>query len=57
MTDRGRFTEVQGPAEREPFEQHTLGARLNPLWAGIHELLRRQAAVLDEWGIECGTAK
>ncbi len=52
MIDRGRFIEVQGTTEGEPFEQAALDAMLNLAKAGIHQLLPLQAAVSDEWGID-----
>ena len=47
MTGDGRFVEVQGTAEGEPFDRDLLGALLDLAATGIEELTRLQAAALD----------
>jgi ribonuclease PH len=49
MTSQGRFIEVQGTAEADPFEESTLHAMLDLARTGIGELIARQKEVL---GIE-----
>jgi ribonuclease PH len=44
MTGGGRFVEVQGTAEAEPFDDATLSALLRLARGGIEELTRRQVA-------------
>ncbi len=46
MTDKGRFVEVQGTAEGEPFDRATLNRLLDLAHAGIHHLLKLQREVL-----------
>lgn len=46
MTDDGRYVEVQGTAEGEPFPRPALNAMLMLAEAGIGELLKLQAAAL-----------
>ena len=46
MTGDGRFVEVQGTAEAEPFDKATLDALLELATAGCAELTRLQAAAL-----------
>ncbi len=48
MTNDGRFVEVQGTAEGEPFPRPALNAMLMLAEAGIGELLKLQAAALAE---------
>ena len=47
MTGDGRFVEVQGTAEGEPFDRDLLGALLDLATAGCEELTRRQAEALE----------
>ncbi len=47
MTGDGRFVEVQGTAEGEPFDRALLGALLDLATAGCSELSGRQQAALD----------
>jgi ribonuclease PH len=46
MTAEGRFVEVQGTAEREPFDRAALDLLLTLAERGIRELLKAQQAVL-----------
>ena len=46
MTAEGRFVEVQGTAEREPFERALLNRLLELAERGIRELMTAQQAVL-----------
>lgn len=46
MTDAGRFVEVQGTAERSPFDRHTLDQLCELAWSGIQQLLAAQRRVL-----------
>lgn len=46
MTESGKFIEVQGTAEQEPFSAETLGKMLKLAKAGIDELIREQRRVL-----------
>lgn len=48
MTGDGRFVEVQGTAEAEPFDKATLDALLELATAGCAELTRLQQAALAE---------
>jgi ribonuclease PH len=52
MTADGRFVEVQGTAEKAPFDRSTLGQLLDLAEAGIRQLLQRQQAVLVEVGLK-----
>ena len=54
MTGGGRFVEVQGTAEGEPFDQAQLGALLSLGQAGIRKLVEAQKQVLG--GPEFGKA-
>jgi ribonuclease PH len=47
MTGDGRFVEVQGTAEGEPFDRALLGALLDLATAGCSELAGMQQAALD----------
>ena len=47
MTGRGRFVEVQGTAEREPFSQTELGQMTNLAWQGIQQLTEIQNSALE----------
>lgn len=46
MTSDGRFVEVQGTAEGEPFDRAALGAMLDLARTGCEELFTRQQAAL-----------
>lgn len=46
MTESGKFVEVQGTAEQEPFSAETLGKMLRLAKKGIDELIVAQRAVL-----------
>ena len=46
MTESGRFIEIQGTAEAEPFSPETLGKMLALSKKGISELIRMQKSVL-----------
>lgn len=46
MTESGKFIEVQGTAEQEPFSAETLGKMLRLAKKGIDELIVAQRAVL-----------
>jgi len=46
MTDRGGFVEVQGTAEKTPFERRELDEMLELAGVGIEELVRRQREAL-----------
>ena len=48
MTDRGRFVEVQGTAEGEPFAQSRLEAMLRLARKGLEDLFRAQREALGE---------
>ncbi len=48
MTGSGRYVEVQGTAEGEPFDRGTLDALLTLAEQGIKELIRIQKGALDE---------
>jgi ribonuclease PH len=47
MTGDGRFVEVQGTAEGEPFDRELLGTLLDLATTGCAELTQRQRAALD----------
>ncbi|HVL37751.1 MAG TPA: ribonuclease PH [Fimbriimonadaceae bacterium] len=47
MTESGRFVEIQGTAEQEPFSAEVLGRMLRLAKIGIDELIRAQRAVLE----------
>ncbi len=47
MTGAGRFVEIQGTAEREPFDQATLSRLLEVSTAGIRQLSALQAEALE----------
>lgn len=47
MTGGGKFIEVQGTAERDPFSAETLGKMLKLAKKGIDELIAAQKAVLE----------
>jgi ribonuclease PH len=46
MTAEGRFVEVQGTAERDPFDRVLLDKLLKLAERGIHELMAAQQTVL-----------
>jgi len=46
MTESGKFVEIQGTAEQEPFGAKTLGEMLQMAKKGIDELIRAQRQVL-----------
>ena len=48
MTDKGEFVEIQGTAERNPFNESALGELLKLGKAGIFELIERQRQVLSQ---------
>lgn len=48
MTESGKFIEVQGTAEQEPFSAETLGKMLRLAKKGIDELIQAQKLVLGE---------
>jgi ribonuclease PH len=48
MTGSGRFVEIQGTAEQEPFGVDVLGRLLKLAQKGINELIAAQTAVLAE---------
>ncbi|MGI8553135.1 MAG: ribonuclease PH [Dehalococcoidia bacterium] len=52
MTDQGRYVEVQGTAEQEPFERHLMDEMLSIATAGIEELFQAQRDALSSLGIE-----
>lgn len=47
MTESGKFIEIQGTAEQEPFGAETLGKMLKLAKKGIDELIRAQKEVLE----------
>jgi ribonuclease PH len=47
MTGAGKFVEVQGTAEGEPFAQQTLTGLINLARQGIEELVAKQQAILE----------
>ena len=47
MTESGKFIEIQGTAEQEPFAAETLGKMLKLAKKGIDELIREQKRVLE----------
>jgi ribonuclease PH len=47
MTESGKFVEIQGTAEQDPFSAETLGKMLKMAKKGIDELIRAQRAVLE----------
>ena len=51
MTGDGRFVEVQGTAERNPFDRPTLNQLLDLAASGIEQLLQRQREALAEAGV------
>jgi ribonuclease PH len=46
MTESGKFIEIQGTAEQDPFSAETLGKMLKMAKKGIDELIRAQKEVL-----------
>jgi len=52
MAGDGRFVEVQGTAEKAPFDRSTLGRLLDLAEAGIRQLLRQQQAALAGAGLK-----
>ena len=51
MTGDGRFVEVQGTAEGNPFDRPMLNQLLDLAASGIHQLLQDQRDVLTEAGV------
>ena len=49
MTGSGKFVEVQGTAEKEPFDARQLDRLIGLAGAGIQRLLEIQQRVLREW--------
>jgi ribonuclease PH len=49
MADDGRFIEVQGTAENEPFDERQLGQLLRLARAGCRRLMGIQNAALRDW--------
>jgi ribonuclease PH len=47
MTESGKFIEIQGTAEQDPFSAETLGKMLKMAKKGIDELIREQRRVLE----------
>lgn len=47
MTESGKFVEIQGTAEQEPFAVDTLGRMLKLAQKGINELVAEQKRVLE----------
>jgi len=47
MTESGKFIEIQGTAEQEPFSAETLGKMLKLAKKGIDELIRAQRECLE----------
>ena len=47
MTDKGEFVEIQGTAERNPFNESALADLLKLGRAGIFELIERQRQVFS----------
>jgi len=47
MTESGKFVEIQGTAEQDPFSAETLGKMLRIAKKGIDELIKAQRAVLE----------
>jgi ribonuclease PH len=47
MTESGKFVEIQGTAEQDPFGAETLGKMLKMAKKGIDELIRAQKEVLE----------
>ncbi|MDQ6826040.1 MAG: ribonuclease PH [Candidatus Eremiobacteraeota bacterium] len=50
MTDAEKFVDLQGTAEASPFGRHELDAMLSLAQAGIEDLFRMQASVLEPHG-------
>lgn len=48
MTESGKFVEIQGTAEQDPFDINTLGRMLKLANKGITELIAEQKRVLSE---------
>lgn len=48
MTASGRFVEIQGTAERGPFDRRSLDAMLEVARSGITELTRKQKEILGD---------
>ena len=49
MTDDGRFIEIQGTAENEPFDERRLGQLLGLARTGCRRLMKVQSAALRAW--------
>jgi ribonuclease PH len=47
MTDAGKFVEIQGTAEAEPFSREQADRMAELAWSGIQDLMGKQRAVLD----------
>ncbi len=52
MTGKGRFIEVQGTAEKEPFKKEDLNKMISLAQTGIEEIMRAQKKILK--GIKIG---
>jgi len=52
MAGDGRFVEVQGTAEKAPFDRSTLGQLLDLAEGGIRQLLQHQQAALAGAGLK-----
>lgn len=47
MTGSGKFVEIQGTAEKSPFDKQTLDKLLTLAWKGIRELITFQKRILE----------
>jgi len=47
MTGSGKFVEIQGTAEKTPFDKNTLDRLLSLAWKGIRELISFQRRILE----------
>ena len=47
MTESGKFVEVQGTAERDPFNRKTLDGLLDLAAAGIKDIIAIQHKILE----------
>ena len=50
MTGSGKFVEIQGTAEKEPFDKEVLDKLLDLAWKGIKELINFQKRILEGEG-------
>ncbi|HDY70919.1 MAG TPA: ribonuclease PH, partial [Nitrospirae bacterium] len=48
MTGNGKFVEVQGTAEGDPFTRETLDDLISLARKGINELIKIQKGIIDE---------